>query len=81
LIASGLQSTLPLVTTFKQVPDPNIKLLSLIQVFPRKILRTEKWDELAISSKSGIGAQVCCNLLGLILQNQSSRSFDGMVVR
>jgi len=42
LIASGLQAPLPLVTTFEQVPDPNIELLSLVQIFLGKILRTEK---------------------------------------
>ena len=76
-----MQSTLPLVPTFEQVPDPNIELLSLVQIFPGKILRTEKWDELAIRSKSRIGAQVRGNLLRLILQNQSSRGLYGMVVR
>jgi hypothetical protein len=44
-------------------------------------LRTEEWDELAIRPKSRIGAQIRGNLLGLILENQSSRGFDGMVVR
>ena len=81
MIASGLQAPLPLVTTFEQIADPDIELLSLVQIFAGKILRTEKWDELGIRPKSRIGAQVRGNLLGLILKNQSSRGFDGMVVR
>ena len=48
LIASGLQAPLPLVTTFEQVPDPNIELLSLVQIVAGKILRTEEWDELRV---------------------------------
>jgi len=71
-----LQPPLPLVTTFEEVPDPNIELLSLVQIFARKILRTEKWDELAISPKSRIGAQIRGNLVSLILKNQGSRGFD-----
>ena len=81
LITGGLRSPLPLVTAFEQVSDPNIELLNLIQIFPREILRAEKWDELAVCPKSRIGAQVRGNLLGLILKNQSSCGFDGMVVR
>src|SRR5208282_3189644 len=81
LIASGLQAPLPLVTTLEQVADPNIELLSLVQIVPGKILRTKKRDELAISPESRIGPQVRRNLLRLILQNQSSRSSKEMVVR
>jgi hypothetical protein len=55
LIAGGLQPPLPLVTAFEEVPDPNIELLSFVQIFPGKILRTEKWNELAISPKVGLG--------------------------
>ncbi len=69
------------MATFEQVPDPNVKLLSFVQIIPRKILRTEKRYELSISIKGRIRAQVRGNLLGLILKNQSSRSFDRMVVR
>ena len=81
LIASRLQASLPFVATFEEVPDPNIELLSLVQILPGKILRTKNWDELAIGPKSRIGAQVRGNLLGLILKDQSSRGLDGMVVR
>jgi hypothetical protein len=58
LITRSLQPPLALVTAFEQVPDPNIELLRLIEIVARKILRTEKWDELRIGPKSGIGAQV-----------------------
>ena len=81
LIAGSLQTPLPFVAAFEQVSDPNIELLSLIQIVAGKILRTEKWDELAVSSQSRIGTQVRGNLLRLILKNQSSRSLEGMVVR
>ena len=39
-------------------------------------MRTKKWDEMAISTKSQIGAKVRGNLLGLILKNQHSRGFE-----
>src|ERR1700683_3124067 len=69
------------MTTLEQVADPNIELLSLVQIVPGEILRTKKRDELAISPKSRIGPQVRRNLLSLILKNQSSRGANGMVVR
>ena len=81
LIAGSLQAPLPLVTAFEEIPDPNIELLGFVQILPGKILRTEKWNELGIGPQSRIGAQVRSDLLRLILKNQSSRSFDGMVVR
>ncbi len=67
LITRSLQSPLPLVAAFEQVPDPNIELLSLIQILPGEILRTEKWDELAIGPESRIGPQVGGNLLRVAL--------------
>ena len=69
LIAGRLQAPLPLMTTFEEIPDSNIELLNLVQIFPRKILRIENWDELGISSQSRIGAQIGGDLLGLILKN------------
>ncbi|MFZ1008444.1 MAG: hypothetical protein WAN65_16500, partial [Candidatus Sulfotelmatobacter sp.] len=45
------------------------------------ILWAKKWDELAIGPKRWIMSQVGGNLLGLVLENQSSRRFYGMVVR
>lgn len=56
LIASGLQAPLPLAPAFEEVPDPDVKLLSLVQIFPGKILRTEEGHELGVSSKSRIRA-------------------------
>ena len=80
LIASGFQAPRPLVTTFEEVTNSNIKLLNLVQIIRRKILRIEDWDELAISSQSGIGAKIGGDLLCLILKNQSSSGLEGMVV-
>jgi len=50
-----LAGAVAVVTTFETGPDPNIELLSLVRFSSGKILRTEKWDELAISPKSGLG--------------------------
>jgi hypothetical protein len=69
------------VTTFEQITDPDIELLSFVQIFPGKILRAKKWDELAIGPKRWIRPKVRGNLLGLVLENQSSRGLYGMVVR
>jgi hypothetical protein len=44
-------------------------------------LRAKKWDELAIGPKRWIRPKVRGNLLGLVLENQSSRGLYGMVVR
>ena len=44
-------------------------------------MRTKKGDELGIRPESRIRAQICRDLLSLILKNQSSRSLDRMVVR
>jgi hypothetical protein len=64
LITRSPQPPLPLVAALEQVPDPNIELLSLIQILRGEILRAEKWDELAIGPENSIGAQVGGNLLG-----------------
>src|ERR1035441_3588858 len=81
LITGGLQTALTLVTAFEKVRDPNIELLSFVQILPGKILRTKKWNELRIQPQSRIGSQVRSDLLGLILENQGSRGLERMVVR
>jgi hypothetical protein len=81
LIARGLQAPLPLVTALEQVSDPDIELLSLIQIFSGEVLRTKKWDELGVGIEGRIRTEVRRDLLGLILKNQSSRGSYGMVVR
>ena len=80
-IAGSLQPPLPLVTAFEEVPNPNIELLSFVQILAGKILRTEKWNELRIHPKSRIGAQIRGDLLRLILKDQSSGGFERMVMR
>jgi hypothetical protein len=69
LITSGLKTPLTLVTTFKEVSDPNIELLNIVQIIPGKILRTEERDELGICPESGIGTKVGGDLLGFVLEN------------
>ena len=69
------------MAAFEKVADPNIELLRFVQIFAGKILRAEKWNELGVQPLGRIRAQIRCNLLGLILKNQSSRGFEGMVMR
>src|SRR5450755_1380038 len=69
------------MAALKKVFDPNIKLLRVVEILTRKILWTEKWNELSIHSQGWIRTQVRGNLLGLILQNHSSRGLQRMVVR
>ena len=80
MIAGSLQAALPLVSALEQVANPNIKLLSLVQIRPREILWTEEWDELRIHAQSWIGTQVCGNLLSLILKDESARSQQRVVM-
>ncbi len=80
LITGSLQPPLPLVTAFEEIPDPNIELLSLVQILPGKVLRTEKGNELGVHAQRRVGAQVRSNLLSLILKNQGSRRLQRMVV-
>src|SRR5450755_3723710 len=69
------------MAALKKVFDPNIKLLRVVEILTRKILWTEKWNELSIHSQGWIRTQVRGNLLRLILQNHGARGFQRMVVR
>ena len=80
LITSCLQPALALVATFEEISDTDIELLGFVQILSRKILRAEKGYELGVGSESRIGAEICGDLLRLVLKNLSSGSFERMVV-
>jgi hypothetical protein len=80
LVASRLQTPRPFVTSFEEIPYPNIELMNLIQIIRRKILWIEDWDELRISHQSRIWSKIGGDLLCLILKNQSSSGLEGMIV-
>ena len=68
-IARRFQAVLSLVAAFKQVAQPDVELLGLIQILAGKILRAEKRNELRIYSEDRIRSQVGRNFLGFILLN------------
>src|SRR3984957_14190304 len=80
LILRGLQPALPFVTAFKEIRQPDVELLGQIQILGGKIAGRKNGDELSIASEDRIGTQVGGNLLRLVLEDQSARGFERMVV-
>jgi hypothetical protein len=79
-IAGCLQSPLALVTALEEVRDPDIELLSLIQILAREVLWAKEWDELSIHPERWIGTQIRSDLLRLILKDLGSSCLEGVVV-
>ena len=81
LVTRSLQAVLAFPAALKQVSNSDIELLDLAQIVSREIGGRKNRQELGIEIQSRIGPQVCRDLLRLVLQNQSARRLQRVIVR
>ena len=80
LVTGGLQAALSFVAALKQISDSEVELLALVKVVGTEIVGTKNGNELGIKMKRWIGAQVCGDLLRLVLKNESARRLERVIV-
>ena len=80
LVDRCLKPVLPFAAAFKQITYAQIELLHLVQIVIGEFVGREDRQKLRIEIERRIRAQICGNLLSLVLQNQGARCLQRVIV-
>ena len=72
---------LPFLAALKQVSDSDVELMNFAQIARRKLGGLEDRQELGVKIQGRVGPEISGDLLRLVLQNESPRRLERMIVR
>src|SRR5271157_2141663 len=76
----GLIAALALPATLEEVTDADVELRLVLQIARVELAGIEEGEKLRIPRQCGIGAEIRCDFLGLILKNGRLRGKQGVIV-
>ena len=79
-IFGGLQAVLPLLAALKQIADAEIELCRIVEVIGAELTGLEDRQELRVTQKHRVRAQIGRGFFGLVLLNHGSRSQQIVIV-